>query len=232
MRTPAFKQWFGDWEIKKKLRAVLAAAESVANGANEGVARDLRPDLVQLGGTADVSLIWGNERMGLAKITQLRGLEVVDHVLSAVALGDLERHAETKKTVTLRYGSARAVLSLDEHGQQKTWLLTGWEEGRPDVPAEVRAPSGTTQRTPTFGRDALGAGLTSGSSTGHDYRPSRWSAPSRGGWRHHDRYSLVHKVGCNPIPVAKAGAHRQRHSRHFSGYKIEVRRSISTAMHR
>lgn len=48
---------------------------------------------------------------------------------------------------------------FNEHGQRKTWLLTGWGEGKPDVPKQVRTDSGTTQRTPTFGRDALGAGL-------------------------------------------------------------------------
>ncbi|QBI04137.1 hypothetical protein [Pseudoduganella albidiflava] len=38
-----------------------------------------------------------------------------------------------------------AILPLDEHGQQKTWLLTGWEEGKPDGVGGVGAQSSTTQ---------------------------------------------------------------------------------------
>jgi hypothetical protein len=38
-------------------------------------------------------------------------------------------------------------------------MLSGWEEGKPDATSQVRTESGATQRTPTFGRDALGAGL-------------------------------------------------------------------------
>lgn len=79
--------------------------------------------------------------------------------MRAVALGDVERHSSVKKTINLAYWPGRAVLSLDEHGQRKTWLLTGWEEGKPDAAGEVRTRSGAMQNAPTFSRDELGAGL-------------------------------------------------------------------------
>ena len=40
-------------------------------------------------------------------------------------------------------------------------MLTGWEEGKPDAGGEVGTRSAATQSTPTFSRDALGAGLDS-----------------------------------------------------------------------
>ncbi len=54
---------------------------------------------------------------------------------------------------------SQAVLSLDEHGQQKTWPLTDWEEGKPDDTGEVRTQFGAAQLIPSFARDALVVGL-------------------------------------------------------------------------
>ncbi|MDR1190693.1 MAG: hypothetical protein LBK60_03380, partial [Verrucomicrobiales bacterium] len=146
-------------ESVAKLERVRNAVRAVAEGAEEGVARNLRPDLVIYGGSADVVFPWGNDRFGLKKIATRRGAEVLNQVLRTVALGEVERHGDTKKTVNLALGDYRAVLSLDEHGKQKTWLLTGWEEGRPDATGEVSAQTEATQPTPTFSRDRLGAGL-------------------------------------------------------------------------
>ena len=47
-----------------------------------------------------------------------------------------------QKAVVVALAGSRAVLSLDEHGQQKTWPLTDWEEGKPDDTGEVRTQSG------------------------------------------------------------------------------------------
>lgn len=142
------------------VRAVFAAARAIAEGAGEATVSGLRPDLVAIGGSPDVVLKWGDTgQFGLAKIGALRGARVVRGVLEAVALGNISRFSPIKKTVVLAQGDMRAVLSLDEHGAQRTWLLTGWEEVRPDDPGQVSTESGTTQRTPTFSRDALGASL-------------------------------------------------------------------------
>jgi len=64
-----------------------------------------------------------------------------------------------QETVVVALVGSQAVLSLDEHGQQKTWPLTDWEEGKPDDTGEVRTQFGAAQRIPTFGRDALVVGL-------------------------------------------------------------------------
>ncbi|MGH8504896.1 MAG: hypothetical protein ACRETM_02895 [Stenotrophobium sp.] len=143
----------------QKLHAVQKAAEELSKGAAEAVAPGLRPDLEKFGGSADVVIKWGDNKSGLQKIGNRRGPDVVGKVLRTVALGTVERYSETKKTVLLSLGDGRAVLSLDEHGQKKTWLLTGWQEGKPDATSEVSAQSGATQNAPTFSRDDLGAGL-------------------------------------------------------------------------
>jgi hypothetical protein len=78
-----------------------------------------------------------------------------------VALGKITRHVAAKKTVALSHESVTAILSLDDGGNQKMWLLTGWEEGRPDATSEGGTQSGAMQNIPMFSRDALGAGLES-----------------------------------------------------------------------
>lgn len=45
--------------------------------------------------------------------------------LVAVATGTNMQYVATKKTAGTSMGPVTAILSLDEHGQQKTWLPTG-----------------------------------------------------------------------------------------------------------
>jgi hypothetical protein len=75
--------------------------------------------------------------------------------------GKVERFSATKKTVILKNDGFEAVLSLDEHGKQKTWLLTGWKKKEPDATGEVGARSGATQNGPTFSRADMVAGSES-----------------------------------------------------------------------
>lgn len=49
-------------------------------------------------------------------------------------------------------------MSLDEHGQTKTWLLSGWKISTGET-SEVSATSSPTQDRPTFSRSELGAVL-------------------------------------------------------------------------
>ena len=46
-------------------------------------------------------------------------------MLEAVANGKIVRFVKGNKTVHLDKDGYRAVLSLEEHGKKKTWLLTG-----------------------------------------------------------------------------------------------------------
>ncbi|CCG40166.1 hypothetical protein [Magnetospirillum molischianum] len=138
---------------------VISALQEIVAGADEATVSDLRPDLVSLGGASDVSFVWGNSKRGLEHIGRKRGASVVLQVIRAVALGKITKQVEGKKTVHLELDGTEAVLSLDLNGDRKTWLLTGWEIGKPDARGEVGAQSKATQNAPTFSRDDLGAGL-------------------------------------------------------------------------
>lgn len=143
----------------ERLRDVHDAVALIAKGKNEAVARGLRPDLEKFGGDADVHFKVGDATHGLKHIVDKRGLDTLGRVLRTVALGEDVKFTPAKKTVSITRDGTTAVLSLDEHGNKKTWLLTGWEEGRPDAAGEVGTRSGAMQGSPTFSRAALGAGL-------------------------------------------------------------------------
>lgn len=69
--------------------------------------------------------------------------------------------SSAQKTVTIINGDVEAVLSLDEYGAKKTWLLTGWKKNnKPGARGEVSTQSSATQAAPTFSRDDLVAGLS------------------------------------------------------------------------
>jgi hypothetical protein len=119
---------------------------------------NLRPDLEQFGGSANVHLSIGDAKKGITHIATKRDAGVLARVLRAVAIGHDISFQPGKKTVRIGYEGVTAVLSLDEHGQQKTWLLTGWADERPDAKGKVGTQSPATQDIPTFSRDALGAG--------------------------------------------------------------------------
>lgn len=87
-------------------------------------------------------------------------------VLLAVALGEQTQYIPAKKTVRITHEGTVAILSLDEHGKRKTWLLTGWEEGKPDARGEVSTHTAATQPGPTFSRTELGAGFLDTIATG------------------------------------------------------------------
>ncbi|MGB2578209.1 hypothetical protein AAIR98_000127 [Elusimicrobium simillimum] len=47
-------------------------------------------------------------------------------VIEVLVDGDVSKFVRAKKTVHLEKNGYEAILSLDEHGQKKTWLLTGY----------------------------------------------------------------------------------------------------------
>ena len=144
-----------------RVRSAINALREVERGAEESVAKNLRPDLVQYGGSPDVHFIWGNRKKGLQHFGLKRGTEVMARVIETVATGTDVKYIAGNKTARISKDGFTAILSLDEHGKQKTWLLTGREEGRPDAGGEVGAQSAAMQNAPIFSRDELGASLNS-----------------------------------------------------------------------
>jgi hypothetical protein len=75
------------------------------------------------------------------------------------------RFVESNQTVVLKKGNYEAVLSLNEHGEKKTWLLTGFDVTKPKE-SNKKPPVGDskfsprhapTQSGPMFSRPELGA---------------------------------------------------------------------------
>ena len=159
VRTPEFKQWFGDWENDAKLNLGIDALRQLADGKDEVTIQGIKPELKQFGGDSNIHLVWGDDKKGILHIGKKRGFERVAKVVAAALLGNQFDYAPAKKTVRVTHDGHTAVLSLDEHGKQKTWLLTGWEDGKPDAAGEVSATTGATHHTPTFSRGVMGAGL-------------------------------------------------------------------------
>ena len=113
----------------------------------------------QYGGTNNITLIWGNEKKGIFHIGYRRGTDTLLHVIDALANGKIERYVPGNKTVHLVKDGYEAILSLDENGNKKSWLLTGWEINKPDAFGQFSTKSESTQNAPTFSRRDLGAGL-------------------------------------------------------------------------
>ena len=111
----------------EKHKQIEKALFEIAAGADEAVVPNLRDDLEQFGGTNDVTLVKGDKKKGLIHIAERHGAETVPNVLDALIDGKISKSVPSKKTVHIIKGNYEAVLSLDEHGKQKTWLLTGWD---------------------------------------------------------------------------------------------------------
>ena len=82
-------------------------------------------------------------------------------VFDAVIDGNISKFVKGNKTVHIEKNGIEAVLSLDENGNKKTWLLTGWNSKiSPDEEGQVCANPNPTQTKPTFSRQDLGAELS------------------------------------------------------------------------
>lgn len=148
-------------KTSKKAKEVISALKKIADGSEEETVKDLRNDLNEYGGTNDITFIFGDDKKGIKHIAQKHGKKTLLKVFDTVVDGKVLRFVPNKKTVILSKGNYEAVLSLDENGKKKTWLLSGWntKEKSSDVVGEVSTQSETTQIKPTFSRQDLGAEL-------------------------------------------------------------------------
>lgn len=148
-------------KTRRKAQEVKAALQKIADGAEEATVENLRNDLEQYGGTNDVTFIYGNNKKGLVHIADKHGgIKTLLKVFDTVVDGDIVRYSVGNKTLVLAKNNVEAVLSLDENGKKKTWLLTGFDTTiSPDEEREVRAALKSTQNEPILSRQVLGAGL-------------------------------------------------------------------------
>lgn len=120
------KSWDSEQKRHERRDRVEDAMREIANGRSESTIPHLRNDLEQYGGTNDVTIVRGDATKGLVHIADRHGHAAVAHVLEAVANGEIDRFVPGKRTVHVRRDGYEAVLSLEENGKKKTWLLTGF----------------------------------------------------------------------------------------------------------
>lgn len=155
---------FDGLRYRQKFNQTMKALQKIANEAEESTVKNLRDDLSQYGGTNDVTFVFGDKKKGIAHIVDSHGVDVLPQVFDTVIDGKIQRHVAGNKTVILEKNGYEAVLSLDEHGKTKTWLLSGWKISTGET-SEVSATSSPTQDRPTFSRSELGAVLDTMSMT-------------------------------------------------------------------
>ena len=157
------KSWDSPAEQNARRDKVEDAMREIANGKTEATVPGLRNDLAQYGGTNDVTIIRGDEKKGLIHIKERHGMASIAPVLEAVANGKITRCSRGNKTVAIQKDGYEAILSLEEHGKQKTWLLTGYGilDDRKKVPTgdsgKVCTRHASTHTGPTSSRPGMGA---------------------------------------------------------------------------
>lgn len=81
--------------------------------------------------------------------------------LTVISQGAIDRYVEGNKTVVLTDGEYEAVLALTRNGERETWLFNGWKKKeKAGETSEVSTQSGSTQISPTFSREDLGAAIS------------------------------------------------------------------------
>ncbi len=157
------KEWDSPSEQNSRRDKMEDAMLEIANGKAEATVSGLRNDLEQYGGTNDVTIIRGDSKRGLIHIRERHGMASIAPVLEAVANGKITRFVDGNKTVHIDKDGYRAVLSLQEHGKQKTWLLTGYDivgEGKKNITGDsgkVSARHASTHTGPILSRPGMGA---------------------------------------------------------------------------
>lgn len=121
------EDWGSETKQEERREKVKNAFQKIVSGEQEVTIPALRNDLEEFGGTNDVSLLKGDKKKGLIHIADRHGVECIKPVLEAVANGKVKRFSRGNKTVAIQKDGYEAILSLEEHGKRKTWLLTGYD---------------------------------------------------------------------------------------------------------
>ena len=115
---------------KEKTKSnIKNAIEQIIKGEKEEVViKNVRDDLEKYGGTNDISFIKGNEKGGIFHFSK-KHKEDIEGVIEALTDGKITSHVPNRK-VFIEHKDYLAILSLDYHGNKKTWLLTGYKKDK------------------------------------------------------------------------------------------------------
>ena len=152
-------------------KRLLSAIENLKEN-EEVVVEDLRDDLKQYGVTNDIALKWGSndakgKGAGVKHILENHGKESFIGIVNAVVNGQIKEYHKQGQRLILEHDGYKAILSLNDNGKKKVWLLTGYkidpdhknqkntQKKAQDEISEISAQSDPTQYGPTFWRPAL-----------------------------------------------------------------------------
>ena len=145
----------------------LHALRAIANGKDSVEKAMFRPDLQKYGSDGNILIEWGKagnpekdfkKVFGISHIAARHGDDTVINVVNALATGDIDRYVDGNKTIVISNGKYEATLALTKYGDNKTWLLSGWDKiENTDGSGKVSASTTPTQGNPTFSRESLGA---------------------------------------------------------------------------
>ena len=102
------------------------------------------------GGQQGITFRWGKPGSGpkfrggsgLSHIIAKHGVEVMEDVVETISKGKIVNVPRDPKRVIVESGTNRAVLRLTRDGKRESWLLTGYERGKPDLNFNLRELTG------------------------------------------------------------------------------------------
>ncbi len=157
-------------EASDNFKRGINAIRKIAEGEDFVPNAMYRTDLKQYSDAIGISFYWGvagskdkdyKGGYGLQHISAKHGTETLLNIIDVIDNGDIVRYVEGNKTVILGNGTYECVLALTNNGQQETWLLTGWKKNKKaGENGEVSTQHASTQTSPTFSREDLGAAFT------------------------------------------------------------------------
>lgn len=168
-------QFSDDATIQRNIESGLLALRRLCDGEEEVVEAMTRKELVDLGGTEEISFIWGKQGH-LTKTGRYKGGEGFVKIIEKHGVDDAIKAVETiaKGLIGEPYGvpfgmrvnitlyDHQTTVSLFREKKRKSWLLTSYTvESNTDAKGRGSDLFNATQNDPIRTRAALGAALTS-----------------------------------------------------------------------
>ena len=118
-------------QADRQKRLLKAIKELKAN--EEVVVKDIRDDLKQYGVTNDIALKWGyhdkatGKGSGVYHILYKHGKKDFVGIVNAIVYGQIKEYVRHSKQLVIEHNGYKSILSLNENGKKKVWLLSGYK---------------------------------------------------------------------------------------------------------
>ena len=93
------------------------------------------------GGQEAITFRWGKPGSGpkfrggsgLSHIIAKHGIEVMEDVVETISKGKIVRGPDNPGRLLMKNGENIAVIALIKEGKRESWVLTGYERGKPNL---------------------------------------------------------------------------------------------------